>query len=65
MYQSIDTHFSKYSRLNSTEKANMEAFEYKNSSGFVSGGKYEENPKVKLPNKKFTSVRDYMKIKES
>jgi hypothetical protein len=43
----------------------MEAFEYKNSAGFVSGGKYEENPKVILPNKKFTSVRDYMKIKES
>lgn len=59
MYQSIDTHLTKYSILNSTKKAKMEAFEYKNSEEFVSRGKYEENLKVKVESKKL-SVRDYM-----
>jgi len=43
----------------------MQAFEFQEADDFTSGGKYEDNPSVQVVDKKFTSVRDYMKIKET
>jgi len=39
-------------------------FGFDNSDAFTSGGKYEDDLRHQFPDKKFTSVKDYMKIKE-